>query len=300
MKMKFLLLLFITYIFLPLIGTAQNITNGGFENWTGNPAYPVGWADDQSVTGGLSDCVTQDTINYVEGHSSVKLKTDTLIVSGVGAFMDEGQIYYGGGVFVTSPQPNIIFHGTAFTSRPDSIQFSYKYSPVGGDTGTYNFDLTNWSSNAQQSITQDHMVLFSTNNNWVNVSHALHYSSNQNPDTLSLNFHTSYEVQQTKGTTLWVDAIKLVYNGTSAVDELHLSTTVSLYPNPASVIIKVASTENTDGMHTEIFDINGRAVLSSTLQNNNIDVSQLAKGEYLLLLNDKYGKQLQGRFSVLK
>ena len=118
---------------------SQNITNGGFETWTGSPSHPTGWCDPESLAGFPLGLLTEDqTVNgHVEGTSAVKLKTDS-VQTPFGTLLLNGFISLGTGIFdgnASDPADALDYHGAAFAFRPDSIKFSYKYSPAGGDMG---------------------------------------------------------------------------------------------------------------------------------------------------------------------
>lgn len=62
---------------------------------------------------------------------------------------------------------------------------------------------------------------------------------------------------------------------------------LKLYPNPVKSILNINTSEDlSDALYT-IFDTNGKIVLNSKLKTNNIDVSQLSSGNYILRLISK-------------
>ncbi len=279
---------------------AQSVTNGGFENWAGTPTHPVGWTHTGVLINVAGDNVTKDSTagNYVEGAASVKLMTDSLHAFGQ-AFLAEGGLYYGGGAFISTPQPHTEFYGIAFTGRPDSVKFAYKFSPVSGDSAEYNFVLSQWVGNSKQTLGTNSLMVIAATSGWVNYTGGVQYSSASIPDTLNLNFHTSVYNQHV-GTTLWVDDLSLIYNGVSGVDGIKLYTEVSLSPNPAAAVLHVTGSGLTDEVATQIYDLTGRLVATPVLKNNAIDVSALPNGNYIITLSNKLAQQFKGRFVVMK
>jgi hypothetical protein len=108
--------------------SAQTIPNPGFENWTKTftPAEPTSWIStnvlSNTAVGKLS--VTKST-DHRTGNYSVKMKNvvkgSTSIPGGI-SYSSFAQVFNQGG-------------GVAYTSKPDSISFSYKCNIAMGDTG---------------------------------------------------------------------------------------------------------------------------------------------------------------------
>jgi hypothetical protein len=64
---------------------------------------------------------------------------------------------------------------------------------------------------------------------------------------------------------------------------------VNIYPNPSSTNF-VIETSNTDKQTLQVFDVNGKLVLTQTINGKtNIDASNLAEGVYNLSLQNSTG-----------
>lgn len=84
-------------------------------------------------------------------------------------------------------------------------------------------------------------------------------------------------------------ALFVLENSTMGVNENTLSDFV-VYPNPAKDILTLNSQNSLE--KAELFDLNGRKVLSSEITNNNtVNISGLASGTYILLATDSNGNQ---------
>jgi hypothetical protein len=60
-----------------------------------------------------------------------------------------------------------------------------------------------------------------------------------------------------------------------------ISDAVNVYPNPASNNVQISFTDNSGEItHINMYDVNGKLVLSQTINNNTIDVSNLPEGVY--------------------
>lgn len=83
-----------------------------------------------------------------------------------------------------------------------------------------------------------------------------------------------------KSNQVFYDNISLKMAATASVDDV-FSSKVSVYPNPATNFVTVSTSEKIDRL--EIYNLLGkRVVATSKLNNNNIDVSSLSKGVYLI------------------
>lgn len=81
-------------------------------------------------------------------------------------------------------------------------------------------------------------------------------------------------------TEIFLDNISLIKKATASVNDI-FSSKISIYPNPANDFISVSTSETITGM--EIYNLIGKKVVSSAnTKNNTINVSNLAKGVYVL------------------
>lgn len=68
----------------------------------------------------------------------------------------------------------------------------------------------------------------------------------------------------------------------------------SIYPNPTSNFLTIKlSNSMSEIKEVQVFDLNGRIVLSPAVSNNSISVKNLAAGTYLLLIETADGKRRQ-------
>lgn len=72
----------------------------------------------------------------------------------------------------------------------------------------------------------------------------------------------------------------------------------TVYPNPVkhNLNISINTANPVEFKSAQIFDLNGRMVLESTVQNQTIPVNQLATGTYVLMLKDTQGKDYSQKF----
>lgn len=70
----------------------------------------------------------------------------------------------------------------------------------------------------------------------------------------------------------------------------------SIYPNPTADVINIKMPNNSEVKNAQIYDLNGRTVIRTTINNNTVDVKSLSSGAYILSLQDAQGKQHTQKF----
>lgn len=86
-----------------------------------------------------------------------------------------------------------------------------------------------------------------------------------------------------------VGMTKTFYEKTTSIGEIKNNIASKVYPNPCTNVLNIESASNDKFMAT-VYDLNGRQVIAPSHQNN-IDVSALVAGVYLLRLNTEDGQQ---------
>ncbi|MCW5907932.1 MAG: T9SS type A sorting domain-containing protein [Chitinophagales bacterium] len=299
MKTKFTLLTAFVATFVAL--NAQQVPNGGFENW-GISYKPDGWATVDGIFGSPLGFTTKDTVDKVEGSASIKLVSDSLslvpqagVIPGLASL---GTATYAGG------QP--AFYGIPFAFRPDTLFFSYKYSTPGADTAGVQIVLFKSGSSP---VLAGGIPLGTTNNQWVNAYVILtpNYSSAATPDTLLIQFFASFNdvAPNVKGSTLLVDRVRFGYVNppSTSIANVADNGTISVYPNPASDIINIAADVNLAGYTFEVMDVTGKVVTAATLtgETSTVNISELTKGNYIYRITDKSNAPVkQSKFAIVK
>ena len=119
MKTKFTLLAAMLVAF--FFTKAQQVPNGGFENW--GTYAPTSWTTyEQLLSGLVSGFATKDTVDYVSGHASVKLRSDSVAFAPQQGVLS-GIVSLGTGASIGGPP---VYYGIAFPNRPDTLIFNYK------------------------------------------------------------------------------------------------------------------------------------------------------------------------------
>jgi hypothetical protein len=212
-----------------------------------------------------------------------------------------------------------------FTPNPNTYPLSAVDRPVGDLNNDGFLDIQNGNN-----------VLFNNgnSNNWINVNlRGIQSNRNgigarveiygawgkqirdvqsgtgfQNMSTITAHFGIGQETEITQIIIKWpsgtVDTIQnpssnqslLVVEGSTLAIADFNSATFSLYPNPAKKILNINSKNGVAFKSVTIFDLSGRIVLKSAIENATVNVQTLASGTYITLLLDENGKNYSSKF----
>ena len=81
-----------------------------------------------------------------------------------------------------------------------------------------------------------------------------------------------------------------VVEGSTLSNESFTNTEFSIFPIPAKNLLNIKSNSNLTFETAQVFDLNGKKVLDTKIENETINVHSLTTGTYILLLNDNNGK----------
>ncbi len=100
----------------------------------------------------------------------------------------------------------------------------------------------------------------------------------------------------THGRGVWFIQLRDYINGggVTGVKDIREKMTVHVYPNPASDILNIES--NTPLSILQVFDLNGREILTDLKAANTINISMLSSGVYFVKLFDKNGRFTTRKF----
>ena len=77
---------------------------------------------------------------------------------------------------------------------------------------------------------------------------------------------------------------------------INVSGKIAIYPNPAQDMINISVPEGFDAENAEVFDVLGNRVMSLGRQIDEIDVKTLKFGPYIIVVQDKAGRFVTGKF----
>ena len=109
------------------------------------------------------------------------------------------------------------------------------------------------------------------------------------------NYRVTLELKDAGSNWLAGDYSTVGYNFTAAplsIGKNNLINGLSVYPNPASDVLKIANAENLAKASFSIVDVSGKTVVASKALNNGaIDVSNLSSGVYILSVSSDEGSK---------
>ncbi|WP_299895951.1 T9SS type A sorting domain-containing protein [uncultured Aquimarina sp.] len=125
------------------------------------------------------------------------------------------------------------------------------------------------------------------------VGAKLHIPGKQSVD-LSVQTDNSGNITLDIGTfdSCW-GVVELVHDNTLSNEDIEFNEEiVSFYPNPANTSIYIKNFSSLDISSVDIYDMQGKKIISKKLESREIDVSSLTKGVYLLKIKNNSGDRV--------
>jgi hypothetical protein len=292
-----LFLLPAVFIFCCLVNSnAQNMPNGGFENWTSFGFYeqPDSWntTDSVSLTQG-SHSATKETSDIHGGLYALRLFPFNSIIGTIPGVASNGRLNTATLTFIG---------GTIDTVRHQTLNGWYKYSPVSNDSCTVNVSLFKWNGPTKIIIATGVFGTSAATSVYTPFSITLNYATTDRPDSMLVSVYSSALGASHIGTVLLVDdfsfsgVVSGINDPSASVQSIHV------YPVPAVNTLSVRL-DMQRYLHTsfEISDLTGKRVLEHQMNSlsEDIDIHELSNGNYLYHLLDENGNRLStGKFSI--
>lgn len=216
-------------------------------------------------------------------------------------FGDDKEIFLPGvvGAITVWTEKQTATFGRPFTSKPKAIKGYMKYEPVNGDSASIFVEVYKYNEAAgiRQMIGRVEKIYKETVKDWTAFELPIVYNSEMTPDSITVLFVSSagyrfdslFECKGQIGSTLWIDDVEFVYEGTS-VSENPVLASSKLYPNPSfngsfNLNVKAAC-------RMEVISIAGQLVMQQNLATPGaytVDLSRFAPGVYYIRLSNKQG-----------
>lgn len=286
---------------------AQDVPNGGFENWstytgsgtTGSFTYelPDSWKTTDSVSnanGPFQQSAIRETVNVRSGAAALHLKTWPLNIP----------------LPLNAPVPGVASNGSINTTTlsiiggtPDTVRHRkltgyYRYNKAGSDTasiivGLYKYDT---GTGTRKTVAAGTLNIGESTSGtaYVPFDIDLTYIEGFNPDSMLMYIATGPLAinSGTVGTELWIDDLAFV--GTVGIDELASPLkNLRVYPQPASRDLNFSfNLDRPLQLEARLLDINGKLVLTRSIEDKRgqLDVAALPAGNYLLHITDERGQ----------
>jgi hypothetical protein len=304
-------LLSISLITAALAANAQQITNAGFETWSGSPLTPNSWGtlDKAIATSSLSGLIgpTSFVSQSTSPNSGTYAANLTTKTTNFGTF--PGVLVYGNMVLGGSSGTTPMITGQSYTNTPVSVSYYVKGTVLAGDSAPTIIMLTHWNTSTNKRDTIAEGADFLNSNAVMSSMYMLrtfnlsYKISGVSPDTMQYIISSSVNTSSpTVGTSITVDDISFSGNYTG-ISSVHQAQNASLaYPNPAVNQITLTSS-NEKAKFATVYDLTGRMVGKYELLNKAVavDLNAFQNGIYIYAITDDSNHTITtSKFSVSK
>ena len=295
------------------------IQNGGFELWSGtNIQHPDNWMTLEQAMGLKTNrWVYRETMpeSMHSGLNGVRLYSDTISIrSGLPTTMADstsqvllwpGILTYGRARYVNH---KIESTGVPIYGRPTSLSMYVKiYHPV-TDTARLRVLLTRWNSytQTQDTLAYERRDIFPDStimNRFAYFIDSINYLMDGQADTVRVIISGGQRGNNLlQGNTVWIDDIKFNYPNDQIV-HTNIEDEVILYPNPATVKIKIDAHSNLAGYSVVFQDVSGVKVKEIVLDEGatSIPIDDMKDGSYTYAILDRNKYKLhEGNINVMR
>jgi hypothetical protein len=307
-------LLFLSFFIYSVTSPCQQIPNGNMELWDSSDVvpFPVNWLTNAfyaSLPCWPPPFSVFQTNDANSGDYAAKLEA-------VGCIDDNfvQRVYIGFLACGNNSNPTLA-HGIPYSGKPDYLNFYYKFSKVGTDTGFVHIALRLYDSlgYAGPVVGEGKYSIISDTNNYTYVSLPVNYLLPDTPEILQVLFSTSktlvdnnYLLSTTPGngayigTTLWIDDVTFS-GGTIAIPELLNEKLWQIYPNPTNDFSIIEFKSLSSNSNLKIFNSQGKLVKSvKNISNDNVKIEKdnLKPGVYYFLINNELKELSKGKWII--
>lgn len=281
----------------------------GFETWanvqntTTGVQDPIGWASFNVLTAtGMARTVFKDTIAPYEGKAAARIVTQPITGLIAVPGYDTVGVLAIGKVDVANKKINF---GTAYTNRPEFVNFATKYEPKSGDTASVSVQITrfNTASNSIETIATGTWTSTATSTTWTQQSLKLTYDSNLKnaaPDSIKILISSSSLYRPKVNSVLYIDGVN--FTGYVSTNDINgVTNNVSVYPSPAKENVTISISVKASSV--EVLDITGRSLGVYPMTNNKatIETANYKAGMYIYNVIGEQSTVLgRGKFEVVK
>lgn len=296
--MKKTLLPAMMLIFFVASVSAQQIPNGGFENWTEDTlgySNPVDWATPNESTLILQQFTVTQSSDASTGDYSAKLESKLL----VGEFISPGVVTIGEFIVDIPTATASIEGGIPFTGRPIALNGDFKNFPAANDSTVVMAIFTEYIEAKGKTDTLGIGAMYTTDviADWTSFSIPIVFFNDHDPDTMNIFVISSNMISPNKDSYMYIDNLTLEYE--AGIEDLENIVNTSIFPNPASDKLSFSFGEKINAS-LNIYSNDGQQVYSGLINgtDQSIDVSNFAAGTYYFGVFEKNRKISSGQFII--
>lgn len=276
-------------VLLSVISTAQNIPNGGFENWTtiGNYADPNGWFTFNATFSAINLFTVEKGTPGATGNSYAKITSKNI-----------GDNLFPGALLMGSLVNNEVIPGMAINTKPAFLLGKYQSKIGKDDTALVIVQFTKWNKlNSTRELIGIGILDFIDLNTgtWTEFIVSMDYIGNISPDSCSITI-TLGNAPPVSDNFFAVDDL-VFSNILNSINEINKITT-QVYPNPNDGKFTINSTANMS--HIQITNILGEVVFLQNINGNSVPITlnNLAAGIYYYSINTINNKFIKGKINI--
>lgn len=259
------------------------IPNGDFQNWQAMTGYdiPVGWDNLNTATASQTIFTCQKGEQKSTGNLYIKLISDSVQGFGVAP-----------GIAVCGTLDPVTLKpksGFAYTQRPTALTGKWQFMAQGNDPGFIAIYFSKWnnSTKKREIIGTGVDTLKGMEMAWANFSIPITFSSPSTPDSCII-FLSSSGSTPLQFSYLFVD--DLAFEKSAGIfDNVKSKGTFTFFPNPTIDLLKLDLHELKNIKLIQILNIQGEVLYSNYSAVNEIDISQLTPGIYLINVQSEEG-----------
>lgn len=269
--------------------TAQNIPNGGFENWTttGNYADPDGWFTFNSTFSALNIFTVEKGTPGATGNSYAKITSKNI-----------GDNLFPGALLMGSLVNNGVIPGMAINTKPAFLLGKYQSKIGKDDTALVIVQFTKWNNltSSRELVGIGILDFIDLNTEtWTEFIVSMDYFENTNPDSCSITITLGNAPPATDNFFAIDDLIfSNTLNSTNEINKI----TTQVYPNPNDGSFIINSTSNMS--YIQITNILGEVVFLQNIKGNSVAITlnNLAAGFYYYSINTVNNKVIKGKINI--
>jgi hypothetical protein len=282
----------------------QYPVNGNFENWTtasfAGQTYDslVGFDTPQRLATALAvpDTVTYRTTDASDGSAAVLMISKEVTIAGLLTVVVPGSISTGTFFVNLFTQEFGVTGGAFIDCKPTELTGFYKYAPAGVDTANIVVLMTDAAGDTICDVTLQ--LDDATTGGYQPFTLPLVYTGSTAPTLVQI-LITSSGVGGQDGSTLYADNVVLRGGDcvTGLFDAFSQPQAIEIVPNPAADAVRFNLPLDQNAA-AAIMDLSGRTVLkiNAVPGMNQVDVSQLANGVYVLRVAENGKTVYSGKF----
>ncbi|WP_400194212.1 T9SS type A sorting domain-containing protein [Hymenobacter sp. B81] len=301
---RFVLSLLSLFAFSPGV-SAQQLPNGGLENWTSNPLrgnVPQGWLTADDLIGAafgitVPTATTLRSTDRRSGNFAARLETKTVAL--LQNALVPGGLIIGSKINLGRGQHG----GVPFSTRPANMEFYYRLSGVNldQDSAYVNVILTRTVNGVIEPLASGELYLKQAQaaSAFTRTTVPLLYGSSAAPDSIRIFFTSGAGETLNPGTAFIIDDVAMT--GTATATRDNKSTVLSVYPNPSTGGLFTIDARQEPALlkaSLTVTDITGRQVFAQAAPagpspTRTVDLRGQPSGIYTLRLTSRQGTSIR-------